>query len=158
MRSFQLLTCLAFLAVNLPASAEAPGAAPVVVSSSTAPMHGILNGKGSATLLHNASTGSKEASLSVLVLQGGAEVPEHVHETSVELLYVEEGRVEMVVGGKAVSASAGDAIRIPAGVKHSARVPPGNSAARAVQVYVGPGPEQRFTAGPRLNPPPMPGK
>jgi quercetin dioxygenase-like cupin family protein len=41
----------------------------------------------------------------------------------------------------------GDAVYIPAGIKHSARIPEGAPSFRAVQVYVGPGPEARFRQG-----------
>lgn len=122
------------------------------VSEREAPRHAIAQGKGSATLLHNASTGATAASMTVLVLDKGASVPEHVHETSAELLYIEEGEVEMTVNGQKLRAGKGDALYIPAGVKHSAQVV-SEGAMRGVQVYAGPGPEQRFTQGPRLDKP-----
>jgi quercetin dioxygenase-like cupin family protein len=117
-----------------------------VVDGDTAPAWRIAANKGVATLLFNASNGSPEAALDLLTFEDGATVPAHKHEGSVEILYVLEGRVEMVVGGEAVVAEKGDAVRIPAGVEHSARVVGSLS---AVQVYVGAGPEQRFTQGER---------
>ena len=117
-----------------------------VVSGSTAPTYPLVAGQGSAKLLLNASTGSREAALDVLELVVGASVPQHVHETSAELLYVEQGVVEMTIGEQTLRASAGDAIYIPPNTPHSATV---LEAFRAVQVYVGPGPEQRFVPKPR---------
>jgi quercetin dioxygenase-like cupin family protein len=117
------------------------------VPGATAPTFRIAAGRGTATLLLDAAQGASEASMTRLSFQDGAQVPPHVHDASAELLYVLEGRVEMVVAGEAVVAQKGDAIRIPAGVEHSARVVGG---LEAVQVYVGPGPEQRFTQGERV--------
>jgi putative monooxygenase len=132
--------------------AAEPAAAPVRyrVSTKEAPRHVIANGKGSATLLLNASTGATAASMTLLELGKGAGVPEHIHESSAEILYVEDGAVEMTVSGQKLRAEKGDAVYIPAGAKHSALVV-SEGPFRAVQVYAGPGPEQRFTQGPRVD-------
>jgi putative monooxygenase len=118
-----------------------------VVGAADAPAFRIARGQGTATLLLDASTGARAASLSVLELQGGASVPEHIHADSVEMLYIEQGEAEMTVEGQALSVRPGDAVYIPAGTRHSARIPEGSPGFRAVQVYVGPGPEQRFRQG-----------
>ena len=118
-----------------------------VVEDRTAPVHRIAGGKGTARLLLDASTGASAAALTHLTFAAGAEVPEHTHEGSAELLYVEEGLLEMTVGGKPYTAGPGDAVYIPAGARHSARA---TRAVRAVQVYAGPGPEQRFRQGERV--------
>jgi len=123
-----------------------------VVGTAEAPTFRIAQGKGTAILLVNEETGARAASMGVLELQGGAGVPEHVHEDSVEMLYVEEGGAEMSVEGQVMPVRQGDAVYIPAGVRHSARVPEGTSRFRAVQVYVGPGPEQRFRKGEPVKP------
>jgi quercetin dioxygenase-like cupin family protein len=135
-------------------SAPATPAAPVRyrVPTSEAPRHIIAGGKGRATLLLNPSTGATAASVTLLELQPGGEVPEHIHDSSVEILYIEEGTAEMTVSGEKLRVGKGDAVYIPAGAKHSARVSPG-ATFKAVQVYAGPGPEQRFTQGPRENAP-----
>ncbi|MBJ6764665.1 cupin domain-containing protein [Myxococcaceae bacterium JPH2] len=119
------------------------------VSTAESPRYTIAGGKGHATLMLNATTGATAASMSVLELDAGGEVPEHVHATSAELLYVQAGAADMKVNGQALRVSPGDAVYIPAGAKHSARVVTPGPAFRAVQVYAGPGPEQRFTQGPR---------
>lgn len=132
-----------------------PAAAPTPpryrVSTSEAPRHAIAQGKGSATLLLNPGTGASAASLQLLELQPGGTVPEHVHEGSAEILYIEEGEAEMTVAGQTLRVGKGDAVYIPAGAKHSAKVVSEHAALRAVQVYAGPGPELRFTQGPRLD-------
>jgi quercetin dioxygenase-like cupin family protein len=117
-----------------------------VATGDTAPAWKIAGGKGTATLLHNGSTGATAAAMDLLVLEAGAAVPPHKHDTSVEMLYVIEGTVDMVIGGEKVSAKAGDAIYVPANVEHQATA---TSGLRCVQVYVGPGPEQRFMQGER---------
>jgi putative monooxygenase len=126
-----------------------PPTAPVrhVVSSVDAPAYLLPGGQGTARLLVNAETGASAASLGILELRAGAGVPEHLHAHSVEMLYVEEGHVEMAIEGRALSVRPGDAVYIPAGVRHTARVPEDVPRFRAVQIYVGPGPEQRFRQG-----------
>ncbi len=118
-----------------------------VVGTAQAPTFRIAQGKGTAILLVNEETGARAASMGVLELQGGAGVPEHVHEHSVEMLYVEEGDAEMTIEGQVLPVRSGDAVYIPAGTRHAARIPEGTPRFRAVQVYVGPGPEQRFRQG-----------
>lgn len=117
-----------------------------LVDGDTAAAYRIADGKGVATLLHNSSTGAEAAALSVLALGPGAQVAAHVHDSSVEILYVMEGQVRVVIAGQVFEAGPGDAIYIPANTQHSAEVV---AALKAVQVYVGPGPEQRFTSGER---------
>ncbi|MCP3102769.1 cupin domain-containing protein [Myxococcus sp. K15C18031901] len=123
------------------------------VSTTESPRHIIAGGKGRATLLLNPSTGATAASMTLLELQPGGEVPEHTHDTSAELLYIEDGAADMVVAGQALRVGKGDAVYIPAGAKHSAKVVTPGATFKAVQVYAGPGPEQRFTQGPRENTP-----
>lgn len=118
-----------------------------VVSTDQAPQHTILSGQGTATLLHNATTGSTRAALTLLTLAAGAEVPEHQHPDSDELLYVLEGSTTVTLGGQTYTLTTGDAVLIPAGVPHRATA---TTALRALQVYAAPGPEQRFTAGPKV--------
>jgi quercetin dioxygenase-like cupin family protein len=120
-----------------------------VVEGRTAPVHRIVAGKGTARLLLNAATGASAAALTHLTFAAGAEVPEHVHAESAELLYVEEGVLEMTIAGRPATARGGDAVYIPAGTPHATRA---TRATRAVQLYVGPGPEQRFRQGERVPP------
>ncbi|SEU37597.1 Mannose-6-phosphate isomerase, cupin superfamily [Myxococcus fulvus] len=123
------------------------------VTAAEAPRHIIANGKGRATLFLNESTGATAASLTLLELQPGGEVPEHTHESSAEILYIEDGAADMTVSGQTLRVSKGDAVYIPAGAKHSARVVSPGVPFKAVQVYAGPGPEQRFMQGPRESAP-----
>lgn len=135
--------------------AHAPsGPVRYVVNGAEAPAFRVPGGKGTVQLLVNAETGASAAALDVLDLQPGAGVPEHVHEHSVEMIYIQEGRAEMTVDGQALSARAGDAVYLPAGVRHSVHIPEDTSRFRAVQVYVGPGPEQRFRQGEPVTSPP----
>jgi quercetin dioxygenase-like cupin family protein len=136
------------LASSIWAKSPAPAPVVVVVRKSEAPAYEIAKGKGTARLYLNAGTASKAVALTVLTLEPGAQVPEHVHETSEEILYIERGTVMMTVDGVEVSAGPGDVVRIPANVKHSAKVD--KEAMSAVQLYLPPGPEQRFTQGERV--------
>ena len=68
------------------------------------------------------------------------------------MLYVEAGGAEMTIAGQVMPVKQGDAVYIPAGLHHSARIPEGTERFRAVQVYVGPGPEQRFRKGGPVKP------
>jgi putative monooxygenase len=140
------MTWLPFLILLLPAE-PARG---TVVQGEAVPKYLIAAGKGSAQLLLNATNGSKEAALSLLTLAPGAEVAEHVHEASAELLYIERGAVQMTIDGRSFEARRGDAVYIPPNVKHSVKVTSRLLPVEAVQIYVGPGPEQRFAKGPRL--------
>ncbi len=105
--------------------------------------HPIAGGKGTASILFDATNGSPEAALTLLVLQPGAAVPEHVHETSAELLYVLEGEAEMTLGGEAFRLVPNTAVRIPANAKQAAKAV-SDRPFRALQVYAPAGPEQRF--------------
>jgi len=147
---YPLLGTTVLGAAVLSQAGEPTAAVRYQVSAREAPRHLIANGKGSATLLLNASTGATAASMTLLELGKGATVPEHVHETSAEILYIEEGAVEMTLNGQKMRAERGDALYIPAGAKHSAQVV-SEGPMRAVQVYAGPGPEQRFAQGPRMD-------
>lgn len=144
-----------WLCVALAAAAAAMAAPSVVavmyaVDGRKAPVHLIAEGKGTARLLLTPATGATAASLTELTLAPGAQVPEHVHETSTEMLYIQEGTAEFSVDGKTFRVGKGDAVYIPAGSKHWAKVTGRLQPLRAVQVYVGPGPEQRFTKGAKV--------
>ncbi len=118
-----------------------------VVRAEEGAAYRILDGKGTATLLHHAGTGSAEASVTLLELSPGAAVAEHTHEAA-EYLYVVAGAAELTVAGKPLAVKAGDAVFLPKGVKHTAKVPAdAKGPLSAVQVYSPAGPEQRFAKG-----------
>ncbi|MEE8409233.1 MAG: cupin domain-containing protein, partial [Myxococcota bacterium] len=118
-----------------------------VVSGKDAPAYLIAGGYGIAKLYVNASTGARDVAVSILTLAPGATIPEHVHDTSSETLYIERGEVEIIIAGKKLTARQGDTVYIPSGVRHSAKVIGPIDTLKAIQVYVGPGPEQRFAKG-----------
>ncbi len=142
---------------SLACFADAPAKA-LVVHASGAPTHRIAEGKGTATLFLNATNGSPEVALTKLVLEAGAKVGEHTHDSG-EWLYVLSGAGEFTVSGEKLSAKEGDAIFIPKGAKHSAGVAAGAKAPLvAVQVYAPAGAEQRFTKGPKVDTAPAPAR
>lgn len=141
-----LLASLACLTTLIMGSSSRPETEQVV-RAGEAPSYVIAGGKGVAKLFVNATTGAKDAAVSHLTLLPGAAVPAHTHENSSEILYIETGEVEMSIAGRSYRAGAGDVVYVPAGVLHSARVASRFKAIEAVQIYVGPGPEQRFVSG-----------
>lgn len=108
--------------------------------------HTIANGRGTATLMLHEATGATAASLTLVALRPGTLLPEHVHEKSAELLYIQEGVADLRVAGQKLRVGRGDAVYIPAGSKHSVEVV-SEGFFRAVQVYAGPGPEQQVLSG-----------
>jgi quercetin dioxygenase-like cupin family protein len=146
--ALSLMACQHGPHLELKAPAES---GPYVVKGSEAPIHSVAGGKVLAQLFLNKTNASNLAALSVLTLQPGAAVPLHNHPESAEILYMLEGKMDMTINGTAISAVAGDAIHIPLGAKHSAKVA-SNTPVKAVQVYVAPGPEQRFTKAPIVQP------
>lgn len=130
-------------------SHAAPPKSQYVVAGAGAPQFALGPSGSSVQLLLNPATGSRDLSMNVLSLKPGATVPPHQHPHSDEAVYIQTGSVRMMIGDEILIARAGDAVYIPAGAQHSAEVLEGEDLS-AVQVYVGPGPEQRFTRGRRL--------
>jgi quercetin dioxygenase-like cupin family protein len=69
-----------------------------------------------------------------VTLNPGQSNPLHVHGNSDEVIYVLSGTCEQRVGHQTVILKAGDALRIPPGVPHTAKVL-GNVPMRSVVVY-----------------------
>lgn len=112
----------------------------------TAPTFVIAGGKASVTMLSETPN-----YLGRLVAQPGAAVPEHVHPTSDELIYVLSGAGEMRLEGTegAIPVTPGMGIQIRRGLKHSFAVPASaKEPLVVVQVYTPSGPEQRFKVPP----------
>lgn len=122
----------------------------VVVDRADRPVHVIAAGKASARHLLDPTTapGLKDAAMTELVMLPGCKVPEHVHETSDEILYILEGHGTMTMDKKKLEVRAGMAIYIPRGTKHSMQLETKVEPLRAIQVYTPGGPEQRFKKGP----------
>jgi quercetin dioxygenase-like cupin family protein len=72
--------------------------------------------------------------LGVTELNVGKTNPLHVHTNSDEVIYVLSGQCEQRVGKETVVLKAGDALHIPAGVPHQAKVL-GNQPFRSVVAY-----------------------
>ena len=67
-------------------------------------------------------------------LNVGTTNPLHVHTNSDEVIYVLSGRCEQRVGKETVILKAGDALRVPAGAPHQAKVL-GNEPFRSIVAY-----------------------
>lgn len=104
----------------------------------------ILGGQGEVALvLEKGALGTDAFSQSKLTLQPGATVPLHNHPGSVELIYVVSGKSEVTIDGTSKALGPGEAIAIPAGAQHTAKVV-GTEVLQLIQFYVPGGPEQRF--------------
>jgi quercetin dioxygenase-like cupin family protein len=104
----------------------------------------ILGGKGSARiLLEPQDTGSQAFALDVVEFSGGLEVPRHQHDGSAEVLYVVSGGGTLSVGSETYPFAAEDAIHLPPGQPHGAKMSGGDKTI-AIQFYAPAGPEQRF--------------
>ena len=97
---------------------------------------------GPATIFVEAATlkGTPLAA-SILELPAGAKVPEHVHASETEMLYVLEGSGTMTIAGQEIAVSPTSVIQIPPNTKHAFAA---SANVRALQIYTPPGPEQRF--------------
>ncbi len=94
-------------------------------------------------LLNQDNTPETPAAVSVISMRAGATVPEHLHEGSTEILYIMEGRGTLTVGPDVLELVPGSVAYIPENTLHSYVNSPEERTV-AVQVYVAPGPEQRF--------------
>jgi len=104
----------------------------------------ILGGQGEVALVLDKGVVATDAfSQQRLTLQPGAAVPSHQHSGSAELIYVVSGKTETTVEGATKVLGAGEAIWIPAGAQHAAKVV-GKEPLAVVQFYVPGGPEQRY--------------
>jgi quercetin dioxygenase-like cupin family protein len=104
----------------------------------------ILGGQGEVTLVLDKSVVATDAfSQQHLTLQPGAAVPSHQHTGSAELIYVVSGKTEATVEGATRALGPSEALWIPAGAQHAAKVV-GKEPLVVVQFYVPGGPEQRY--------------
>ena len=94
-------------------------------------------------LLDTDGAGARYGGLAVLDGDADAAVPQHMHPSSAEILFIEEGSGEMHVGARTVRVRPGAAFYVPPGVLHDFRGD-GTAPLRAIQVYSPSGPEQRF--------------
>jgi len=78
-------------------------------------------------------------------LAGTASVAEHAHAGSWEVLFALEASGTFTVNGEPHRLAANDVLFVPAGARHAWSPDPG-SHLEAIQMYVPPGPEQRFRA------------
>lgn len=125
-----------------PVAPAAPGAPLLVRGAGLEPLR-VLGNQGRVKILIDQTTAEGAAlSLAELTCETGARVPEHMHESSDELLYIVSGRGLMSAGAaKDLPVGPGDAVRIPRGLPHGLVV---KERLTAVQSYAPAGPEQRF--------------
>lgn len=83
------------------------------------------------------------ASFGLLFSHPEVGVPRHAHEGSTEVIGLLSGDGTMGIGDEKRSVRSGDVFHVPAGVEHD-YAPTGTETLFAVQLYLPPGPEQRF--------------
>lgn len=103
-------------------------------------------GKLRVHILLDAESGATFGSFAILDGDADLAVPEHVHESSAEVLLIEEGDGTFLIGEERTTVVAGQVFYIPANTPHGYE--PGTQPLRAYQVYAPPGPEQRFRETP----------
>ena len=96
-------------------------------------------------LLDESGSGARHGGLAILEGDPDVGVPEHRHEESAEVLFIEDGEGQMRLGDRQVQVRPGSVIYVPPNVLHDFRGA-GTRPLRAIQVYAPSGPEQRFRA------------
>ncbi len=97
---------------------------------------------GPATIFAEPSiTGDKRFSAAILTLAKGVTVPEHVHQSESELLYILAGSGTMTVAGVKLAVTPTSVVQVPPATKHSFTA---SENVKALQLYTPAGPEQRF--------------
>lgn len=133
------------LTVSHPCGAEPPDA-PQIADAQTTPELSAMNGKMRVRILFDASNGSPGAAFSVIDADPDLAVPEHVHETSMEILTFKSGGGVLHVAQMPPRPIAQvHFVPIPAGRAHSFQGD-GSAPIQGFQVYTPAGPEQRFRA------------
>lgn len=128
-----------------------PAQATLLAVPARQPTFALAGGRVRVRFLHGPdTTGARGAAVSRLTAEPGVDVAVHVHESSDELLWIQEGGGTMRIGDDFFRVGDGDAVRVPRGVPHGLTVDPAGPALVAIQVYTPSGPEQRFTQGERV--------
>lgn len=129
------------LGVGATAVADSGGKGVWVLNKSAADTYAIAGGKAQAHLMLGEATGARRASMGYLDGKKGVVVPPHQHADSAELLWFVKGAGALTIAGTKYDVTPGTAVYIPAGAEHTFTA---SQDFEAVQVYAGPGPEQRF--------------
>ncbi|NPA49102.1 MAG: cupin domain-containing protein [Thermodesulfobacteria bacterium] len=75
---------------------------------------------------------SSQASVSMLHIEPGVEIPIHTHETQIDSIYVLEGEGEAYVNGRWEKIKAGDYIFVPAKEEHGVK----NTGEKALRLFI----------------------
>ncbi len=129
-----------------PCGHEAPSPDEILDAPTAVEALPFAGGKLRVKILLEEASGALHGSLAHLDADADLSVPEHVHETSAEILFIEAGNGTMVMGEERFPIQAGQVYEVPPGVRHGYEA--GTEALQAWQVYAPPGPEQRFRPTP----------
>lgn len=116
----------------------------VVINRSSVPTYVNPPGNAGIKILLDETNGSKNAYFGLCTFLPGVKVPAHLHKDSDEILYILSGGGILKAYGKEYHLKAGDAILIPAGVKHSYINDSKLTPTQCIQIYAKPGPQNRF--------------
>lgn len=134
-------------AVVPPPSVPLAPAEPIFRSIHGAREYGLPGGKGRTKVALDQRIAPKAfASLELLTLHPRGAIPEHVHQTQAEILFVTQGSGSLTLQGQAVSLGPGHAVYLPPGVRHSFKAT-SKDILTALRSYLPPGPEQRVQLG-----------
>lgn len=106
----------------------------------------IANGEGTMWLLselYRDELKDRPYYMGFIKLKPSANISEHVHELSTEILYVESGTATLTIDGQTINMAPNMAVHIPKGKRHSIQVT-GNEPFSTVQIYSPNGPELSF--------------
>ena len=121
-------------------AAAKPAGAARAYPASAAASYPLTGGKGRVRMVLD---GVAEAYAGWIEVEPGGAVPEHVHHSEAELVYVLAGSGDMTIDGQTYPVAPGMAVHIPPGAIHGFKVT-STMPVEAVQFYAPSGPEKRF--------------
>jgi quercetin dioxygenase-like cupin family protein len=116
-------------------------AGPMILPAATAKSFDLPNRGVAVIFAEQATIKDKQLAATILAMPGNAKVPEHVHATETEVLYVLAGSGTLTVNGVDLAIAPTSTVQIPPNTKHAFTA---SSDFKAVQIYTPAGPEQRF--------------
>ncbi len=116
-------------------------AGPMILPAATAKSFDLSN-RGVATIFaEQATIRDRQLASTILAMPGNAKVPEHVHASETEVLYVLAGTGTLTVNGIDLAITPTSTVQIPPNAKHAFTA---STDFKALQIYTPAGPEQRF--------------
>ena len=134
-----LMLCISFIAITLQSDSKKE----LVTDITKAPLYGNEAGAEEHMLVTKDLTGDPGFYMGHARFQPGAIVPEHVHKTEMEAVYVISGNAKMTIGKQTYEIGPGFAIYVPPDTPHSL-TNDGKVPVEVIHMYAPGGPEERF--------------